>query len=71
MVKGFLERLKDEEILFHYAPLHSLLADWGKDLESNLSDWIVKNPDKYQDALVQSYKAGCTLGCTQTQAASP
>jgi len=71
MAKGFLERLKDEEILFHYAPLHSLLADWGKDLESNLSDWIVKNPDKYQDALVQSYKAGCTLGCTQTQAASP
>ena len=71
MAKAFLERLKDDEILFHYAPLHSLLADWGKDLESNLSDWIVKNPDKYQDALVQSYKAGCTLGCTQTQAASP
>ena len=71
MAKGFLERLKDDEILFHYAPLHSLLADWGKDLESNLSDWIVKNPEKYQDALVQSYKAGCTLGCTQTQAASP
>jgi 5-methyltetrahydrofolate--homocysteine methyltransferase len=71
MAHEFVERLSKEEILFHYAPLHSLLADWGKDLESHLSQWILSNPDKFQDALIKSYKAGCTLGCTSTQAASP
>ncbi|MFB3902685.1 MAG: homocysteine S-methyltransferase family protein [Acidobacteriota bacterium] len=71
MSASFLERLQNGEILFHYAPLHSLLADWGKPLETHLSKWIIDNPEKYQEALVKSYEAGCTLGCTQTQAASP
>ena len=71
MEPSFLDRLQDDEIIFHYAPLHSLLADWGKPLETHLSEWIVNNQEKYQEALTESYRAGCTFGCTQTQAASP
>ena len=66
------ERLRNtDDTLLHYPPLHSLLADWGKDLESNLSEWIVNNPDRYQDALRQAFIAGCDFAGTQTQAASP
>ncbi|MDP6042884.1 MAG: homocysteine S-methyltransferase family protein [Dehalococcoidales bacterium] len=66
------ERLRDtDEILLHYVPLHSLLADWGKDLESHLSEWIINNPEKYQDALRQSFAAGCDFACTMTQSSSP
>lgn len=65
-------RLKQTgDILLHYFPVHSALADWGKDLESHLSEWIVTHPDKYQDALVQSFAAGCDFASTSTQAASP
>ena len=72
MAMDLRERLQNtNEVLLHYAPLHSLLADWGKDLESHLSEWIINNPEKYQDALQQSFAAGCDFACTQTQAASP
>jgi len=72
MANDLRERLKNtDDILLHYAPLHSLLADWGKPLEAHLSEWIINNPDKYQDALKQSFAAGCDFACTQTQASSP
>jgi len=71
-VMDLRERLKNpDDILLHYAPLHTLLADWGWDMETNLSKWIVENPGKYQDALCQSFEAGCDFACTQTQSASP
>ncbi len=59
------------DILLHYFPAHSALADWGKDLESHLSEWIAAHPDAYQDALRQSFAAGCDFASTSTQAASP
>jgi len=72
MAVDLRERLrKTNDVLLHYPPLHSMLADWGKDLESNLSQWIVDHPDKYQDALRQGFAAGCDFAGTQTQAASP
>jgi 5-methyltetrahydrofolate--homocysteine methyltransferase len=65
-------RLKESnDVLLHYFPVHSALADWGKDLQSHLSQWIVTHPDAYQDALVQSFAAGCDLASTATQATSP
>ena len=65
-------RLKETaDILLHYFPAHSALADWGKDLESHLSQWIVTHPDIYQEALVLSFQAGCDFASTSTQAASP
>lgn len=68
----FRERLQNtDEILLHYVPLHALLADWGKDLESHLSEWIINNPEKYQDVLRQSFAAGCDFACTMTQSSSP
>jgi 5-methyltetrahydrofolate--homocysteine methyltransferase len=72
MAMDLRERLRNtDDVLLHYVPLHSLLADWGKDLESHLSEWIINNPEKYQDALGQSFTAGCDFACTQTQASSP
>ena len=72
MAMDLRERLKNtDDVLLHYAPLHSLLTDWGKDLESHLSEWIINNPEKYQDALKASFAAGCDFACTQTQASSP
>jgi len=59
------------DVLLHYFPAHSALADWGKDLESHLSEWIVTHPDAYQEAVVESFKAGCDFVSTSTQAASP
>ena len=72
MAMDLRERLQNtDDVLLHYVPLHSLLADWGKDLESHLSEWIINHPDAYQDALQQSFAAGCDFACTQTQASSP
>jgi len=72
MADNLLARLRNtDDILLHYFPLHSALADWGKDLESHLSEWIVTHPEAYQDALAKSYEAGCDFGSTSTQAASP
>ncbi len=67
--EGFLERLRTD-VLVTWAPFHSMLVDWGKDLESHLSEWIIRHPREFQDALKQSYAAGCDLGTTATQAAS-
>ena len=68
----FLERLQEtQDILLHYFPLHSALADWGKDLESHLSEWVLDHPESYQEAIVRSMEAGCDLVSTSTQAASP
>jgi len=68
----FSQRLRTtQDILLHYFPLHSALADWGKDLETHLSEWIVSHPDAYQEAIVRSIEAGCDLVSTSTQAASP
>ncbi len=72
MPKSLIERLQNtDEILLHYLPLHSALADWGKDLESHLSEWIVTHPDAYQEAIRLSFEAGCDFVSTSTQAASP
>ena len=72
MAMSFLERLKNtNDVLTHYAPLHTLLADWGKDLESHLSEWIINHPGEYQEALSRSFEAGCDLAYTATQASSP
>jgi 5-methyltetrahydrofolate--homocysteine methyltransferase len=72
MVMNFMERLqKTDDIILHYAPMHTILADWGWDMETNLSHWIVNNPEKYQEALSLSFDAGCHLACTQTQSISP
>jgi len=68
----FLDRLtKTQDTLLHYYPLHSALADWGKDLESHLSEWIIAHPEAYQEAITRSLEAGCDLVSTSTQAASP
>lgn len=69
MPENLLERLRSE-ILILYAPMQTLLMDWGKDLESHLSEWILNNPEKYQEALVKSFEAGCDMGHTATQASS-
>lgn len=72
MPENLIERLQNtDEILLHYLPLHSALADWGKDLESHLSEWIVTHPDAYQEAIRLSLEAGCDFVSTSTQAASP
>jgi 5-methyltetrahydrofolate--homocysteine methyltransferase len=72
MLTNFLDRLQNtSDVLIHYFPLHSALADWGKDLGSHLSEWIITHPDQYQDALVKSFEAGCDFASTSTQAASP
>lgn len=72
MSMNFMERLqKTEDIIFHYAPFHTILADWGWDMKTNLSHWIVNNPGKFQDALRISFDAGCHFACTQTQSVSP
>ena len=69
---NLLERLKNtNDIIIHYFPLHSALTDWGKPLEDHLSDWILKNPNEYQDAIVKSFEAGCDLVSTSTQGSSP
>jgi 5-methyltetrahydrofolate--homocysteine methyltransferase len=62
---------ESSDVLLHYFPAHSALADWGKDLESHLSEWIATHPDIYQEALAESFKAGCDFASTSTQAASP
>jgi 5-methyltetrahydrofolate--homocysteine methyltransferase len=69
MARNFLERLQTD-LLVAYAPMQTVLIDWGKDMESHLSEWVLAHPDKYQDALRQSYKAGCDMGHTATQASS-
>ena len=69
MATGFLSRLQSE-VLVMYAPMQTLLLDWGKDLESHLSEWVLDNPEKFQEALVKSYEAGCDMGHTATQASS-
>jgi len=71
MPSMLMNRLSNHEVLLHYAPLHSMLAEWGKPLEVHLSQWVIDHPDAYQDALVRSYAAGCDLASTSTQAASP
>ncbi len=72
MPQNLVERLKTtDDVLLHYLPLHSALADWGKDLESHLSEWIVTHTEAYQDAIVKSIEAGCDFVSTSTQAASP
>ena len=69
---SILDRLKStHDVLLHYFPLHSALAEWGKPLEEHLSQWIVDHPEEYQDAIVQSLEAGCDLVSTSTQASSP
>ncbi len=69
MAPDFLTRLNSDWIIL-YAPMQTLLLDWGKDQEEHLSDWVLKNPEKYQEALVRSYEAGCEMGHTATQASS-
>ncbi|MEW5725996.1 MAG: homocysteine S-methyltransferase family protein [Thermodesulfobacteriota bacterium] len=72
MAMDLRQRLKEtDDILLHYYPLHSALADWGKDLESHLSEWIITHPEAYQEAIVKSLEAGCDFVSTSTQAASP
>jgi 5-methyltetrahydrofolate--homocysteine methyltransferase len=66
----FLERLQ-YDVLISWVPLHTLLVDWGKDLESHLSEWIINHPEEFQDAQKQSLDAGVDLTFTATQAASP
>lgn len=70
MATGFFKRLQ-YDVLVHFAPMHTILTDWGKDLESHLSEWILKHPETFQKALKQSFDAGCDIACTSTQAASP
>lgn len=69
---SILYRLQStQDVLLHYFPLHSALADWGKPLEEHLSQWIIGHPEEYQDAILQSLDAGCDLVSTSTQASSP
>jgi len=65
----FLTRLRSE-VLILYAPMHTLLTEWGKPLETHLSEWILNHPEAYQEALTKSYAAGCDMGHTATQASS-
>ena len=72
MSKRLLDRLHGtEDVLIHYLPLHSILADWGKRLEVHLSEWILDHPDVYQEVLGKSFEAGCDFTSTSTQASSP
>jgi 5-methyltetrahydrofolate--homocysteine methyltransferase len=70
MATDILTRLSDD-VLIMYAPMQTLLLEWGKDQEEHLSDWVLKNPDKFQEALAKSFEAGCEMGHTATQASSP
>jgi len=69
---SLLARLREsDDVLIHYAPLHSMLSeDWGKPMEVHLSQWILEHPDRFQDALARSYAAGCDFGSTSTQSSS-
>ena len=69
MPTDFLTRLR-QEVLVLYAPMQTLLMEWGKELESHLSEWVLSHPEAYQEALVKSYAAGCDMGHTATQASS-
>jgi len=68
--EDFLERIRSE-VLVGWPALHTMLADWGKDLESHLSEWVIRHPREFQDALRQSYAAGSDIGVTATQASNP
>ena len=71
MADGFLKRL-ESDILIGHAPLQTILVhEYGKPMEQHLSEWVVDHPAEFQDALKQSYEAGCDLGHTATQASSP
>ncbi len=70
MSADFLTRLV-EDVLVMYAPMQTVLLEWGKDQEDHLSDWVLKNPEKYQEALIKSFDAGCEMCHTATQASSP
>jgi len=72
VVESLLKRLQEtDDVLIHYFPLHSALADWGKPLESHLSEWIINHPQDAQDAWEKSFEAGCDFASTSTQACSP
>ena len=60
-----------EDVLVMYAPMQTVLLEWGKDQEDHLSDWVLKNPEKYREALIKSFEAGCEMCHTATQASSP
>ncbi len=68
MVKGFLERLRNGEILITYGPMHTLLEEeTGRNLEGHLSQWIVEHPDDSQSVFKAMYTAGCDIGNLGTQ----
>jgi 5-methyltetrahydrofolate--homocysteine methyltransferase len=69
MEPDFLERV-NSQFLILYAPMQTLLLNWGKDQESHLSEWILRHPERYQEAIVQSFEAGCEICHTGTQASS-
>ena len=71
--ENLISRLANiKNILIRYAPLHSMLSEnWSKPMKVHLSQRIIDNPDKAQDAWVKSFKAGCDIASTSTQASSP
>jgi len=68
MVKGFLERLRNGEVLVIYGPIHTLLEqEVGRNLEGHLSEWIVNLPREFQKVTKAMYAAGSDIGATGTQ----
>jgi 5-methyltetrahydrofolate--homocysteine methyltransferase len=59
------------EVIVYGLPVHTLLSDWGKDMESHLSEWIITHPDEYQDCVRQCIASGVDIVSTGTQASSP
>lgn len=71
MTTGFVERLQDDVVIM-YMPMQTFLVhEYGKPMESHLSEWVISHPKEYQDAARRSFEAGCEMVHTATQACSP
>jgi 5-methyltetrahydrofolate--homocysteine methyltransferase len=59
-------------VLITFSAIHTFLVDeYGKPMETHLSEWIVAHPKEFQDALQRTYTSGYSIAPTGTQASSP
>ncbi|GAH80456.1 unnamed protein product, partial [marine sediment metagenome] len=60
MARGFLERLRDGEVLISWGPIHTLLEQESRrNLDQHLAERIMSDPDTSQRVLKALYDAGC------------
>ena len=71
MSSDFLQRLRNE-VLVYFVPMQTFLVEeYGKPMEEHLSEWVLAHPEEYKDAARRSFAAGCDMVHTATQASSP